>query len=162
MIILAAAYMEASASRQVAKYKIMTTRVNLMTMKQQLNYLVALYLNIISGQIVYILIEAHHDEWGIEEVFTLWWLHHFAEMMILHVAFNAWHFFEASRKFAEFDGFIMKPFPGTQSVRPMEIVPRRDTDVVNDFKVRVSGNLPTFKLVKESSRPGAPIYTRHK
>ena len=107
----------------------------MMTMRQQCCYLVLLCLFVISGQITNMLIQAYYVQLSINKIFIIWWLHHLLEMLLHHVAFNIWHFYDTAKNFPELNGHVARVFPGKESPYQMKIIPREATITNNEDSV---------------------------
>ena len=116
-----------SAHRQVKKYRIPKTRINLMTMKHQSQYLTILILVLAFDQLLQIFFQMFYDELGVENAFTIWWISHFLEIVFFHIGINIKIYMNAMRNLEEFNGYKPTQYPGQEKPRQGVIIPRRPT-----------------------------------
>ena len=116
-----------SAHRQVKKYRIPKTRINLMTMKHQSQYLTILILVLAFDQLLQIFFQMFYDELGVENAFTIWWISHLLEIVFFHIGLNIKIYINAMRNLEEFNGYKPTQYPGQEKPRQGVIIPRRPT-----------------------------------
>ena len=114
-----------SAQRQVDKYRIPKTRINLMTMKHQSQYLTILILVLAFDQLLFIFFQMFYEELGVEKAFTIWWISHLFEIVLIHISLPVRMYINAIMNFEEFNGYKPKQYPGQEKPRQGVIRPRR-------------------------------------
>jgi hypothetical protein len=114
-----------SAQRQTKRFRIPKTRINLMTMKQQSQYLTILILVLVSDQALFIVFQTFYDELGVDNIFIIWWIFHVLEIVLINIVLNIWIYIDAMKYFEEFNGYRPKRYPGQELPQHSILRPRR-------------------------------------
>ena len=125
MILFFNLFFSTSAHRQTKRYRIPKTRINLMTMKQQSQYLTIHILVLVSDQVLFIIFQAFYDQLGVDNIFVIWWIFHFLEIVFIHIVLDIWIYINATRYFEEFNGYNSTRYPGQEKPHQAVIRPRR-------------------------------------
>ena len=96
--------------RQVKKYKILSFRRNLLTMKEHTFISCCLLFYCGSDQMLMKIIESIHESTSVKDVFKLWWTTHLIEK-ILVFPFKNVLILVSARNFPEFHGYFGQIFP---------------------------------------------------
>ena len=85
LILFFTLFFSTSAHRQTKRYRIPKTITNLMAIKHQSQYLTILILVLVSDQVLFIILQIFYDQLGVDNVFIIWWIFHFLEIVFIHI-----------------------------------------------------------------------------
>ena len=129
-LLLSSSYMFVSSKQKANIFSIPKRRRNLLTMSQQLLFILFFCLNAFSIQCYSFLNTESYNNVERNKVFLVWWAHQYTYSIINNLLLKLWIIHDASSNLEYFDGTSEKTCTEKNNhPRPMRIQPRRDSEI---------------------------------